>query len=121
MQSRTNNLIRAIEQGIAPSDVKKRIDEIAAEKLILETELAKMRIETPSLTRERIIFWLSQFRNGDIKNIDYQKAVADTLINSVRVYSSDDGKTREIIIAYNISGYEEVKLKGAYKRSTLDR
>ena len=119
-EKRTNNLIRAIEQGIAPSDVKKRIDEIAAEKVILETELARMKIETPSLTKERVIYWLSQFRKGDIKNIDYQKAVADTLINSVRVYSSDDGTTREIIIAYNISGYEEVKLKGAYKRLTPD-
>ena len=119
-EKRTNNLIRAIEQGIAPSDVKRRIDEIAAEKLVLETELAKMKIETPSLTKERVIYWLSQFRKGDVKNIDYQKAVADTLINSVRVYSSDDGKTREIIIAYNISGCEEVKLKGAYKRSSLE-
>lgn len=119
-EKRTNNLIHAIEQGIAPSDVKRRIDEIAAEKLVLETELAKMKIETPSLTKERVIYWLSQFRKGDVKNIDYQKAVADTLINSVRVYSSDDGATREIIIAYNISGYEEVKLKGAYKRSSLE-
>lgn len=117
-EKRTSNLIRAIEQGIAPADVKKRIDEISTEKLVLETELAKAKIETPSLTKERVVYWLSQFRNGDIKNIDYQKAVADTLINSVRVYNSDDGKTREIIIAYNISGYEEVKLKGAYKRST---
>lgn len=117
---RTANLIRAIEQGIATPDIKKRIDEIAAEKLLLETELARLKIETPSLTKERIIYWLSQFRKGDIKNIDYQKAVADTLINSVRVYASDDGKAREIVIAYNISGYEEVKLKGAYKRSSLE-
>lgn len=119
-EKRTSNLIRAIEQGIAPSDVKKRIDEIAAEKLTLETELARAKIETPLLTKERVIFWLSQFRKGDIKNIDYQKAIADTLINSVRVYSSDDGGTREIEIAYNISGYEEVKLKGAYKSSSLN-
>ena len=116
---RTNNLIRAIEQGIAPSDVKKRIDEIAEEKLALETELARAKIETPSLTKEHIIYWLSQFRKGDTKSIEYQKVIADTLINSVRVYNCDDGKSREIIIAYNISGHEEVKLKGAYKRSTL--
>ena len=119
-EKRTNNLIRAIEQGIAPSDVKKRIDEIAGEKLVLETELAREKIETPSLTKEQIIYWLSQFRKGNVKNIDYQKAVADALINSVRVYSSDDGKTREIVIAYNVSGYEKVKLKGAYKHSTGD-
>lgn len=120
-EKRTANLIRAIEQGIATADVKKRLDEIAAEKLVYETELAKAKMETPSLTRERVIYWFSQFLQGDIKSIDYQRKIADTLINSIRVYSSDDGKSREIVIAYNISGYEEVKLKGAYNRLTPEK
>ena len=118
---RTDNLIRAIEQGIAPSDVKKRIDEIAAEKAIAETELAKAKIETPMLTEERITYWLSMFKHGDINNISYRKAIADTLINSIRVSNACDGKAREIIIAYNITGYEEVKLSGAYKGSSVGR
>lgn len=120
-ERRKDNLIRAIEQGIALPDVKKRLDEITAEQTILETELAKENIETPTITVERIIYWLSLFRNGDTKSIDYRKAIADTLINSIRVSSVDGGKGREIIIAYNISGFEEVRLGGAYKPSSPDQ
>lgn len=120
-ERRIDNLIRAIEQGIAPSDVKKRIDEITAEKNILQTELARANMETPMITKERITYWLSMFRNGDINNISYRKTIADTLINSIRVSSADDGKSREIIIAYNITGFEEVKLGGAYKGSSVGR
>ena len=120
-ERRIDNLIRAIEQGIAPSDVKKRIDEITAEKNTLQTELARVNMETPMITKERITYWLSMFRDGDINNISYRKAIADTLINSIRVSSADDGKAREIIIAYNITGFEEVKLGGAYKGSSGGR
>lgn len=120
-ERRKDNLIHAIEQGIALPDVKKRLDEITGEKAILETELAKLNIETPIITTERITYWLSMFRNGDINNISYRKAIADTLINSIRVSSLDNGKAREIIIAYNITGFEEVKLGGAYKASSVGR
>ena len=120
-ERRIDNLIRAIEQGIAPSDVKKRIDEITAEKNTLQTELARVNMETPMITKERITYWLSMFGDGDINNISYRKAIADTLINSIRVSSADDGKAREIIIAYNITGFEEVKLGGAYKGSSGGR
>ena len=112
---RKDNLIRAIEQGIAPQEMKKRIDEVMAEKSTLETELARLYIETPTITIERITYWLSLFKDGDIKSVSYRKAIADTLINSIRVSSVDGGKAREIIIGINITGYEEVKLYRAYK------
>ena len=60
-------------------------------------------MKKPLLTKERIVYWLTSFKSGDIEDIEYQRQVIDTLVNSVFVYDSDDGG-RTLVLTFNISG-----------------
>ena len=60
-------------------------------------------MKKPLLTKERIVYWLTSFKSGDIRDIEYQRRVIDTLVNSVFVYDDGD-KGRKIVLTFNISG-----------------
>lgn len=57
----------------------------------------------PLLSKERIMFWLVSFKSGDIRDIEYQQRVIDTLVNSVYLYDEGD-KGRKLVLTFNISG-----------------
>ena len=49
------------------------------------------------------MYWLESFKRGDIEDVEYQRRIIDTLVNSVYVY--DDGnKGRKLVLTFNISG-----------------
>ena len=77
----------------------------------MEKRIARENIKKPFLSKERIAFWLHSFKNGDINNIEYRRRVIDTLVNSVYVYDTDDGKGREVLFTFNISGNNTMKIK----------
>ena len=88
-----NNIIKAIEQGIFTSSTKQRLIELEELKESIEVQLLKQKIGFPDLDKEQIVFWISQFKYGDKKDLKYQKRVIDTFVNSIIV--NDD----EIIMA----------------------
>ena len=49
------------------------------------------------------MFWLLSFKSGDVNDVEYQRRVVDTLVNSVYVYDDGD-KGRRIVFTFNISG-----------------
>lgn len=97
------NLLTAIEQGIFTSTTKQRLEELEAERRDLEGQIAREEMKKPLLTKERIMFWLASFKKGDINDIEYQRRVIDTLVNSVYLYDYGD-KGRKIVLTFNISG-----------------
>lgn len=97
------NLLTAIEQGIFTSTTKGRLEELEAERRDLEGQIAREEMKKPLLTKERIMYWLASFKKGDINDIEYQRRVIDTLVNSVYLYDHGD-KGRKIVLTFNISG-----------------
>lgn len=106
------NLMVAIEQGIITSTTKERLEELEHEKRDTEGRIAKEEIKKPLLTKERIAYWLTSFKSGDIEDIEYQQRVIDTLVNSVFVYDTDNGG-REIVLTFNISGSNSLTIRGS--------
>lgn len=103
IQKKIKNIITAIEDGVASSAAKDRLSELENEKNEVEGQIAREEMKKPLLTKERIMYWLHSFRNGDIDDIEYKRRVIDTLVNSV--YLFDDGdKGRRIVITFNLSG-----------------
>lgn len=78
--------------------------ELEVYKSDLKQLIGKEEMKKPSLSKERIIHWLTSFKDGDVKDIEYQRRVIDTLVNSVFVYDTNGGKGRRIILTFNISG-----------------
>lgn len=97
------NLLSAIEQGIITSSTKERLEELENDRRIIEGQIVKEEMKKPFLTKERIMFWLESFRNGDINDEQYQTRVIDVLVNSVFVYDNPDG-SRKFVCTFNVTG-----------------
>lgn len=79
------------------------MEQLDAEKQEAELDLSKLRISAKiQISKEHIADWLKQFCNGDALDVDFQKRIIDTFINSVYLY--DD----KVIIYYNIEGGKQV-------------
>lgn len=101
INKKIDNLVSAIEQGIFTKTTKDRLTEL--ENLREETaiRISKEEIKRPDITKEMIVYWLTSFKNGDIKDVKYQQRIIDTLVNSVYVY--DDDPNGKIVILFNTS------------------
>lgn len=102
VQRKIKNLVSAIEQGIISSTTKERLDELEQEKLNIEGLIAREEMKKPLLNENRIKYWLSSFKSGNVDDEEYQRRVIDTLVNSVYVYDEDGGK--RIVFTFNLSG-----------------
>ena len=92
------NLLRAVEAGLFSESTKIRLDELEIQKNELKTALAAAKLkENLGLKKEHILFFLYQFADMDLKDIDCQKRLIKTFVNSVFVY--DD----KVILTFNYS------------------
>lgn len=110
INKKINNIMTAIEEGIITSSTKKRLEELEQTKLTIEGQIAREEMKKPLLTKERIMYWLTSFKSGDIKNVEYQRKIIDTLVNSIFVYDGDGG-SRRIVLTFNISGNNTATIK----------
>ena len=94
-----NNLLRAIEAGIFNESTKDRMNELEEQKKDLRVALAAAKLkEDLALKKEHIVFFLHQFAGMDYSDIDCQKRLIKTFLNSVFVY--DD----KVVLTFNYSG-----------------
>ena len=87
--------MKSIEEGISAASVKQRLNELEEKKIDLEIAIAKETIKQPKLTKEKVVHWISRFKNGDIDDPKYRKYLIDIFVNSVFLY--DD----KIVVTYN--------------------
>lgn len=97
-----NNLVAAIEQGIISKTTKGRLDELESFRDEILVKISKEEIRKPDITKEKIIYWLNSFKNGDLNDIKYRQRLVDTLVNSVFIYD-DEGPNGKIAIMFNAS------------------
>ena len=83
-------------------DTEKRLDELEARKEALNTSILEEEPKKPVLTREWMRFWFEKFRKGDMRDMEHQRQIIDTFVNSVYVFDdrvvlnfnfTDDSKT----------------------------
>lgn len=127
VDKKISNIMKAIEEGIITSTTKSRLEELENERGNIQKEIYSEELKKPTLTKERIMYWLMSFKNGDIKDEAYRRKIIDTLVNSVYVYDTD-GKGRKIVFTFNISGDNTSTLEsssiaghGAPSQSNLNR
>ena len=98
-----DNLTKLMEQGIYSDTTMERLRELEAYKKDLRELIGQEQIKKPILSKERILFWLLSFRDGDVESIEYRQRIIDTLVNAVFVYDTDDGG-RKLILTFNLAG-----------------
>ena len=91
-----------LERGIVSDDIDERLMELNSQKADLLKQISTLENRKPSLSKERIAFWLTNFLNdGDINDVEYQRRIIDSLVNKVFVFDGEDGNPKKIIITYN--------------------
>ena len=103
------NLTKAIETGAAPDILVKRILQLENDKRYLTFQLSEEEKQIVYLDKPRIVFWLEQFRNGDINDDAFKKQLIDLFINSVTVWDIPDNMLK-VTIAYNLVQKEKTYL-----------
>lgn len=101
-----SNITKAIENGLAPETLVKRMVELEKDKKTLEEELKKEEKKVSYLDKEQVIFWLNQFKNGDIEDEDFRRQLIDLFVNHVTVWDEDDNHFK-VTIAYNLTSLHE--------------
>jgi len=94
-----NNLVKAMEAGIFNAATKARMDELDGRKAELEAALADSRLKIDlGIKKEHILYFLHKFTEYDYEDVECQKRLIKTFINSVFVY--DD----KVVLTFNYSG-----------------
>ncbi len=103
LSAKINNLLRALEAASsAPESVLARISELEAQKKGLEAQLRDEERSVIRLEKDKVSYWLSSLRDGDIPADTQRAMLLDLFVNSVTVWDNDpDGIT--ITTAYNLT------------------
>ena len=120
------NVIRAIEMGVAGSEVKERMDELQEEKQTLQSLIAVEKIAVKDYDRTSIIGYLESIRNHDPSDKGFQKTIVRDFIRSVYLYDDKikiivdfTGKDNAITIplpAESATSTDSIFLKGFAQR-----
>lgn len=84
-RQRQHNLVAAIEAAPESRALVTRLVELENEEHDLQTELARVELKKPRLTREVIEAWLNGFRRGDKDDPDFRHKLVDTFVAKVEV------------------------------------
>ena len=95
------NITAAIEKGIASETLMNRLVQLEREKKTLNKEIKAEEKFVYRIDRDQIVFWLSQFKYGNIEDEDFRRRLIDLLVNSVTVWDEPDGY--KITTAYNLT------------------
>lgn len=84
----TKNIMTAIEQGIFTATTKNRLLELEGEIASLEQSIrdAKAIIDGKLLEKERIVYFLKNLSEGNLRSKTYQKRLIDTFVRAVYLW-----------------------------------
>ena len=126
IQKSIDNIATAIEKGVASETLMNRLTDLEKEKKILDRQIADEEKDVFRLDRDQVIYWLSQFSEGDINDEKFRRQLIDLLVNSVTVWDLPDGDF-EITTAYNLTSCKSSTFKASQKfgfekpSSTIER
>lgn len=86
VESKIQNIVKAIEQGIIFDSTKDRLAELEREKSELEVTIVQEQIKKPFLTKEQIRFGIEKFKQLDISSKDGKQRLIDGFINAIYLY-----------------------------------
>lgn len=107
-----SNITTAIEKGAASDTLISRLTELEKERKDLAHQIADEEKLIFRLDRDQVIYWLSQFKNGDIHDEKFKRQLIDLLINSVTVWDLPDGDFK-ITTAYNLTSCKSKTFKAS--------
>lgn len=108
------NITKAIEKGIASDALMERLMVLEKDKKDTFKQLRDEEKYIYRIDRDQVIYWLYQFKEGDIEDESFRRHIIDLLVNSVTVWDEPDGY--RITSAYNLTSAptKTFKVDGAF-------
>ena len=102
IEAKIENILKAIENGIFTESTKERLETLEQSKKDIDFRITaeKFKNDAPAVTKEALIFYLNQFKNGNIHDPVFQRQIIDTFVNCI-IINEETGK---ILIGYNYCG-----------------
>ena len=92
----TANLVKALEAGQAVDIISAQLAKRQAERKEFEKQLADEKIQHPMLTVPQVKFFMERFKNGNVNDMKYRKALVDTFVRRIILYDE------RMTILYNV-------------------
>lgn len=88
IESKIENIMTAIEDGIAPKRMMERINELEERESKLQEQIntERLKISNTILSKDQIIYWLSMFKDGDIHSEEFCDKLIELFIDKVVVF-----------------------------------
>ena len=119
-QHSIDNLVKMMEKGVMSETLVDRINDLEKEKRDTERRLADAEDDFILLEKDHVIWWLSKFCNGSVKDEDFRRHVIDLLVNSVTVWDDpDEPDTYNLTIIYNLTPNQTRNIRGSASERPL--
>lgn len=88
IETKIDNIMTAIEEGLATQRMKNRIAELEKREHQLQEQIdfEKHKICNSMLTKEQIVYWLEMFKDGDIHSEEFTDSLVNLFIEKVVVF-----------------------------------
>ena len=116
IERKIKNLVDIVSEGKGTDELISRLRQLEEERDNLDLQLARAKFEEGYLTKEMIIFYFSQFKDGNDKTIGMRSHLIDALIRSIHIFDTKEnqnspecsdndsyGSGRRLVIAFNTS------------------
>ncbi|MBQ8654530.1 MAG: zinc ribbon domain-containing protein [Clostridia bacterium] len=104
VRKKIENLNNAIADGIYSRSTREMLVKLeASERELFEAVATVEFTEAQMLTRDKIIFWMQRFTEGDRVDPDFRSRLINIFLNSVYVFDNDDGGQRMKIVINSVA------------------
>ena len=88
IESKIENIMTAIEDGVAPKRMMERINALEEQEAKLQEQITteQLKMSNTILSKEQIIYWISMFKDGDIHSEEFCNKLIDLFVNKVVTY-----------------------------------
>lgn len=136
VERKIKNLIMLMADSGGSPEMMDALHDLEAQKDNLGAQLAKAEFEKTYITKDMIMFWFSQFKDGHDDTLDYRRHLIDTLVSTIHIFDRNEnqnteecsdrgrfGLGRRLVIAFNTSESVEnpVTLECSDLASLVDR
>lgn len=101
-QKAIDNLLSAIERGIAVDSLLTRIEQLNQKQKDLNIRLREEEQNMALISEEEVKDWLSKFMSGDKNSPEFRRHIVQLLISKITVSDLPDGH-REVEIHFNLT------------------
>lgn len=85
-KQKLKNIVTAIENGVYSDTTKERLDELEAQKKVLEAKIGEEQHAHPVVPQEEIFVALQNYKRIDISTKEGKQKLIDAFVNSIYLY-----------------------------------